>query len=145
MSESPSRRIGKDIQFDLPNPVVELRGKIRVLIFESLERLRVTLLHKLGDPRQKAGMVTVVGSDHLDLVDANQGSGIRRGRGDGCLAEQNDRACEDAGSGAPIMFCAKTHDRNDIAIIPLFGEYAIFSEFLLANTLRICCVVLNAV
>jgi len=131
MSKSPTGCVGKDIQFDLPNPVVELRGKIRVLIFESLERLRVTLLHKLRDPRQKAGMITVVGSDHLDLVDANQGSGIRRGRGDGCETEQNeenDRGCEDAGSGAPIMFCAKTHDRNDIAIVS-FDEYAILVNF----------------
>ena len=71
MGKAASLAVGENVQFDLPDSVVQLSSQIGVRVLQGRVCLRILLLHDLGDPRQQSSMVAVMGANHLNLIDPN--------------------------------------------------------------------------
>src|ERR1700761_1257178 len=73
MRVEPTLCIGVDIELDLAHAAVELLCEGLVLIVETFVSIGVLRLPELGFARCDAGVITVMGSDHLNLVDLQSG------------------------------------------------------------------------
>ncbi len=70
--------VGKDIQLDLPNAAVELRVSGSMLVVQALKSSSILALPKLAFAWRNAGMIAVVGPDHLNLIQLQRATAARR-------------------------------------------------------------------
>src|ERR1700743_3056452 len=89
--------VGIDVELDLTHAGVELLIQRPVTVFKGLIKRRIGVPHELRFTGGEAGVVAVVGADHLDLVDLDGGDiggwrGDSRGgggSGGGCEAREH--------------------------------------------------------
>jgi hypothetical protein len=62
--------VSKDIEFDLPDARVELLVKRQMPVVQAVEERRISGLPQFFRTRSEAGVITVVGSYYLNLIDA---------------------------------------------------------------------------
>ena len=98
MGEAAALGVAEDVELHLTDPVVELGRQIGVAVIEPFEGLGVDLLQQLGDAGGQAGVIAVVRSDHLDLVEAKLSLGLGleglKGRGAGERQEKRSSGHE---------------------------------------------------
>ena len=70
VGEAAALGVDIDVELDLADALIELRGQRGVAVVEAVEGLGVGGLQHLGDARRQARVIAVVAADHLDLVDA---------------------------------------------------------------------------
>ena len=72
MRKSTALGIGKDIDLDLSHAARELLSQWSMRVVEPMQRLWILPLQILPFARRKSSMVTVMRTDHLDLIQLNQ-------------------------------------------------------------------------
>ena len=72
-----SLAVGKDVEFDLTHATVELLRERGMVVIEAFKGLGILLLPKDALTGSNAGVIAVVRSDHLDLVQLETPAAIR--------------------------------------------------------------------